>query len=100
MIERQLGCLGCARQRLAIEAVLEDRADRSVGPGADLQPASARRLEPVDAVLAAKAENAEAGAEAPLGMGPGGQDSFDQAGGSGSGGRGFGLDALVGSGVG
>jgi len=96
MVEWQLGCLHSARQRLAIQPLVEDGADRAVGSGTDLEAASARGFEPVCAVLAREPQDAEASAEALFGMGPTAQDHFDQAGGVGSDGGGVALDALVG----
>jgi len=95
MVERQLGCLAGARQRLAIEAVGKDGVDRAVGPGADLEAAPAGRLEALDAVVAGEPQDAEAGAEALLGMGPAAQDHVDQGGGVGSDRARLALDALV-----
>ena len=69
---------------LAIEAFVENRADGTVGSGADLEATAAGGFEPFCAVLASQAQNAEAGAEALLGMGPAAQDDLDQGGGVGS----------------
>ncbi len=96
MVEWQFGRLGRTRQRLAIEAVLKDRADRAVGSGADLEPAPARRLEPFGAVLAGEPQDAEASAEALLGMGPAAQDDLDEGVGVGADGGSLALDAFVG----
>src|SRR5216684_2354360 len=96
MVERQLGRGGGARQRLAIEAVLQDRVDRSVGPGADLEAAAAGRLEAVDAVLAGEPQDAQAGAEALLGVRAAAQDHVDQGGGVGPDASRLAPDTLVG----
>ena len=48
--------------------------------GTDLQPAPAAGLEPVCAVLADQSQDAEAGAEALVGMGPAAQDDLDEDG--------------------
>jgi hypothetical protein len=69
MVERQLGCLSRPQQRLAIAALIEDRADRAIGKGTDLEPSSAGSLEPLCAVLAVEPQ-AETGAEALLGLRP------------------------------
>src|SRR5260370_11631081 len=68
MVERQLWRLGWAHRGLPIEAVLKDGVDRAVRSGADLEAAAARRLEPLDTVLAGQPQDAEAGAEAPPGV--------------------------------
>src|SRR5437016_4234906 len=96
MVERQLGRLGRPRQRLAIEAVLENRVDRSVGSGADLEPSFACGLESLDTVLASEPQDAQAGPEALLGMGPAAQDHVDQGGGVRPNDGGLTLDTLVG----
>jgi hypothetical protein len=62
----------------AIEAGLQDRADRGVGAGADLERAPARRLEPVGIMGAGQPQDAEAGAEALLGVAALAQDRGDQ----------------------
>jgi hypothetical protein len=95
MVERQLRRRGHARRWLAIEAFVENRADGAVGSGADLEAAAAGGLEPFCAVLAGQAQDAEAGAEALLGMGPAAQDDLDQGGGVGSDDGGLAPDALV-----
>jgi hypothetical protein len=69
---------------------------RTIGAGTDLEAAPARRFEPIRAVLACQAQDAEAGAEALLGMWSAAQDHFDQGGGVGADGGGFALDALMG----
>src|SRR5215218_8757474 len=95
MVKRQLGRGASARQRLAIEAVGQDGVDRAVGSGADLEPSFASGLEALDAVVAGEPQDAEAGAEALLGMGPAAQDHVDQGGGVRPDGGGLELDALV-----
>jgi hypothetical protein len=70
MVERQLGFLSRPQQRLAISALIEDRADRAIGKGTDLEPSSAGSLEPLCAVLAVEPQDAETGAEALLGLRP------------------------------
>src|SRR5882672_726325 len=95
MVERQLGLGGGARQRLTIEAVVEDGVDRAVRSGADLEATAAGRLEAVDAVLAGEPQDAHAGAEALLGVRAAAQDDVDQGGGVWPDGGGFALDALV-----
>src|SRR5438045_7210194 len=62
--------------------MLEDRLDRSVGTGADVETAVAGRLQPVSAVLPRQAQDAEAGAVALLGMGPALQDQLGELGGA------------------
>ena len=52
----------------------EDRLDRSVGPGADVETAVASRFQPGGAVLAAKTKDANAGPIALLGVRPALQD--------------------------
>src|SRR5260370_6142497 len=60
MVERQLWRLGWAHRGLPIEAVLKDGVDRAVRSGADLEAAAARRLEPLDTVLAGQPRDAAA----------------------------------------
>ena len=59
------GALGCG---LAIEVVVEDGADRAVAAGADLERALAGRFDPFAAEGLDEPDNAQAGAEALLGM--------------------------------
>src|SRR6266851_6890157 len=96
MVERQFWRLGWAHRGLPIEAVLKDGVDRAVRSGADLEAAAARRLEPLDTVLAGQPQDAETGAEALLGMRPAAQDDLDQGGGIVADGGGLALDTLVG----
>lgn len=58
MVEWQLG-RGGVWQWLAIEAVLENRVDRAVGTGANLEAAFARCLEALDAIVASEPQDAE-----------------------------------------
>src|SRR5471030_1172195 len=53
----------------AIEPVLQDRLDRAVGGGADIVAAPGRSLDALRSIAFHEAENAEARAEALLGMG-------------------------------
>ena len=80
---------------MAIEAVLQDRVERAVGLGADLEAAPAGGLEPGDAILASEPHDADAGTEAVLGMRAAAQNDLDQGGGAGSDGDGLALDALL-----
>ena len=59
------GALGCG---LAIELVVEDGPDRAVAAGADLKSPQASRFDAVAAERLDEPDNAEAGAEALLGM--------------------------------
>ena len=61
---------GAPMRGLTIEVVLEDGFDRAIGPGADLQGAGRGDLQPLPAERLAEPDNAEAGAEALLGMRP------------------------------
>ena len=57
---------GLARRtgrRLPVELVVEDRAHRAVGQGADLDRPRGRRLQASDAERPRQADDAEAGAE-------------------------------------
>ena len=60
--------LSCRPRQPPVEPVLDDRLDRSMGTGADIEAAAASRFRPVGAVLAAQAENTDAGAVALLGV--------------------------------
>src|SRR5215472_4914210 len=51
-----------------VEVVLQDRIDRGEGARADLQRPAARRFEPVAAIALEEPDDAEAGAEALLGV--------------------------------
>jgi hypothetical protein len=84
------------RQRLTVQPLVEDRADRAVGTGPDLEPTTAGGLETIRAVLAGEPEDAEAGAEALLGMRPAAQDDLDESGGVAADGGGLAQEALVG----
>ena len=68
--------------RLPVEPVLEDRLDRSVGTGADVETAVAGRFQPVGTVLAGQAQDAEAGPIALLGVRPALQDQRGELGGA------------------
>ena len=61
------GALGCG---LAIELVVEDGADRAVAAGADLKGAKTGRFDPFAAERLGEPDDAQAGAEALLGMAP------------------------------
>src|ERR1700732_4852527 len=63
---------------LAIELVVEDRAHRAVGQRADLDGARGRRFETLGAEWPEQPTDAEAGAEALLGVGPAFQDQLAQ----------------------
>ena len=79
MVGQQLA-LACRLRRLSIEPVLEDRLDRAVGTGADIQTAIAGRLQPRGAVLARQPQDAEASAVALFGMWPALQDQRGELG--------------------
>ena len=90
---------GIGRPRLrglAIELVVEDRAHRAVGQGADLDRARCRRFDTLGAERAHQAHDAEAGAEALLGVRPALQDQLAQGCGGGADRGGFLADALDG----
>ena len=61
-------------QRLAVEPVLQDRLDDPVGEGADGEGTGQAASSRASAVPLAEADDAESGAEALLGMGPGRHD--------------------------
>jgi hypothetical protein len=82
--------------RPAIEAGLQDRVDRGVGARADLERALAGGLEPFGRMGAGQPQDAEAGAEALLGMGALAQDRGDQRLGAGADRRGLAPDLLRG----
>src|SRR3954469_7143409 len=70
---------GVSRPRLhglTIELVIEDRAHRAVGQGADLDGPCCCRLDTFAAERAYQAHDAEAGAEPLLGMWPALQDQL------------------------
>src|SRR5512144_2435783 len=69
---------GAPMRGLTIEVVLQDGFDRAIGPGADLQRAGRGGLQPLYAERLAEPDDAEAGAEALLGMWPVLQDQFAQ----------------------
>src|SRR5260370_40978810 len=97
MVERQLWRLGWAHRGLPIEAVLKDGVDRAVRSGADLEAAAARRLEPLDTVLAGPPQDAEAGAEDLLGVRAGAEDGLGPGGGIVADGRGPARATLAGA---
>ena len=63
---------------LAIEVVLQDRVDGGVGARADLQRPAAGGLEPLGPVALGQPQDADAGAEALLGVRPLAQDDLDE----------------------
>src|SRR6516164_1505059 len=81
MVGQQLA-LPCRLSRPSIQPVLEDRLDRTVGTGADIETAIAGRLQPRGAVLARQPQDAEASAVALLGMWPALQDQRGELGGA------------------
>jgi len=75
---------GRAERSLAVELVVEDRAHRTVGQGADLDCPSRRGLQSIGAERPRQADDAEAGAEALLGMRPALEDQLAQRSGGGA----------------
>src|ERR1700751_462385 len=65
----------------AIQAVLEDGADRGDGSRLDQKAASAGGVDALGAVAIDQRQNAEAGAKALLGMGPGRDHGLEEGGG-------------------
>jgi hypothetical protein len=63
---------------LAIEVVLQDRVDRAVGARTDLERPAAGSFEPLAAIDLGEPQDADAGAEALLGVGALSQDDLDQ----------------------
>jgi hypothetical protein len=63
---------------LAIAVGLQDRTDRGVGAGADLERAGAGGLKPLGPIALGQPKDADAGAEALLGMGLLGEDELDE----------------------
>src|SRR5436189_4766611 len=61
-LRRRFSCVGF------VEPVLQDRSDRAVGGGADVVASATGGLDPGRAVAARQPQDAEAGAEALLGM--------------------------------
>ena len=61
-----------------VKAVPQDRLHRTVGAGADIDAALARRLQPLGPVAADQAQDPKAGAKPLLGMRLGGEDALDQ----------------------
>ena len=64
--------------RSAIEVVLQDRVDRAIGARPDLERAAASGFEPFAAIALGEPQDADAGAEALLGMGALPQDDLDE----------------------
>src|SRR4029077_18833286 len=72
-------CLaGCLPRESLVETVLEDRCDRAVGGHADVVAAPAGGLDARGAVAFDEAQDAEAGAEALLGVGLSLHDRLDE----------------------
>src|SRR3974377_1279647 len=63
---------------LAIGVGLQDRADGGVGARADLKRAGAGGLEPLSPVALGQPQDADAGAEALLGVGLSGEGELDE----------------------
>src|SRR6266481_5425949 len=80
----------------ALAMVLQDGGNGGVGPGAEYQRAGAGGIDPFGAIALDQAQDADAGAEALLGMGPRAQDDIDQHGGVRADRLGLMADALVG----
>src|SRR4029077_5722586 len=80
----------------ALAAVLQDSGDRGVGPGAEHQRAGAGGINSLGAIALDQTQDADAGAEALLGVGPRAQDDIDEHGGVGAHRLGLVTDALVG----
>ena len=72
---------GARVRGVAIELVVEDGADRAIGERADLDGACGGSFETCDAERSRQAQDAEAGSEALLGMGPLLQDKITERGG-------------------
>ena len=68
----------------AIEIVLQDRVDRTVGARPDLEGSCASRLQPVATLGLGEPEDADAGAKALLGMAAFAQNEVDECGCGGS----------------
>ena len=76
MIDR--GCrLGLSGQGGVVETLFENRFDAFIGTGADLESPATGGFEPLGPVTLAQAHNAQARAEALLGMGTRLQNRFD-----------------------
>ena len=78
MEDRHAVC-GALVRSVTIELVVEDGADRSVGERADLDGAGGGSFEAIDAERSGEAQDAEAGSESLLGMGPSLQDETHNA---------------------
>ncbi len=63
---------------LAIEVVLQDRVDRAVGAGTDLERSATSGFEPLATIRLGEPQDADAGAEALLGVRALAQDDLDQ----------------------
>src|ERR1700756_231383 len=63
---------------LAIEVVLQDRVDRAIGARTDLERTTAGGFEPLAAISFGEPQDADAGAEALLGVGALPQDDLDE----------------------
>jgi hypothetical protein len=74
--------LGWVGSRPPIEPVLEDRRDRSIGTGADVETAIAGRFQPLGAVLSRPPQDAETRTVALLGMRPALEDQCGELGGA------------------
>ena len=82
VIGQQLALHWLPRRRTAVEAMLEDRLDRAVGAGADVEAALAGRFQPVGAVMARQAQNADGSSVSLFGVRPALQDQRDELGGA------------------
>ena len=80
-IQRQLA-LRAWPSRLPVKAMIEDRRDRAIGAGADVEPAVARRPYARGAILARQAQDAETGAIVLLRVRPAFQDEGGKLGGA------------------
>src|SRR3954469_18634541 len=94
VIGQQLALPCRPRRGAAIEAVLEDRLDRAVRAGADVEAALAGRFQAVGPVMARQAQNADRGAVSLLRMWPALQDQRNELGGVRTDCRRVGADAL------
>src|SRR6516225_1754609 len=83
------------RPRRVLAVVLQDGGDRGVGAGAERQRAGAGGVDAPGAVALDQAQDADAGAEALLGMRPRAQDHVDPHGAVGPDAGGFAADTLV-----
>src|SRR5262245_37806870 len=90
------GVGGGLLRRMAVEVVVEDRFDRAVGPRADVDGAGGGGIEACPAERLGETDDAEAGAEALLGMAFVLEDELAQGGGCRPDGGGLLADALDG----